>query len=157
MSTSWTISSKPQCKLQTYGHSETIPHSPTFLSDTTIFLLPYPALPRPSFSHRAVAQGYSAFVRMLIQDGKAKVNTRDSVANTPLHLACEEGHGDTAVLLIEHGADPDILNKDGQTPIDLCATKQVRSYIERAIEQSGWTGWVDQKLGHSQLYYTCRR
>jgi 26S proteasome non-ATPase regulatory subunit 10 len=74
---------------------------------------------------------------MLIQDGKAKVNTRDSVANTPLHLACEEGHGDTAVLLIEHGADPDILNKDSQTPIDLCATKQVRSYIERAIEQSG--------------------
>jgi hypothetical protein len=38
------------------------------------------------------------------------------------------------------------LNKDSQTPIDLCATKQVRSYIERAIEQSGWTGWVDQNL-----------
>jgi 26S proteasome non-ATPase regulatory subunit 10 len=84
--------------------------------------------------HRAVAQGYSAFVRMLIQDGKSKVNVRDSVANTPLHLACEEGHGDTAALLIENDADPDILNKEGQTPPDLCATKQLRAFVEQAIE-----------------------
>jgi 26S proteasome non-ATPase regulatory subunit 10 len=85
-------------------------------------------------SHRAAAKGYSAFVRMLIQDGKAKVNLRDSVANTALHLACEESHGDTAVLLIENGADPDILNKDGQVPLDLCATKQLRTFIERAMD-----------------------
>lgn len=82
---------------------------------------------------------------MLIKDGKAKVNLRDSVANTALHLACEESHGDTAVLLIENGADPDILNKDGQVPLDLCATKQLRTYIERAID--AWKGTNAMKGG----------
>lgn len=86
-------------------------------------------------SHRAVAQGYTAFVRMLIEQGKSKVNIRDSVSNTPLHLACEDGHGDTAILLIENGADPDLVNKSGQYPLDLCPTKQIHAFIEKAIEQ----------------------
>lgn len=30
-----------------------------------------------------------------------------SIGNTPLHLAFESGHGSTAVLLIEAGADRD--------------------------------------------------
>jgi ankyrin repeat protein len=72
---------------------------------------------------------------MLIQQGKSKVNIRDSVSNTPLHLACEEGRGDTATLLIENGADPDHVNQSGQTPLDLCPTKQLRAFIEKAIEQ----------------------
>lgn len=90
---------------------------------------------------------------MLIQDGKSKVNVRDSVANTPLHLACEEGHGDTAALLIENDADPDILNKEGQTPLDLCATKQLRAFVEQAIE-SRWSNQGPKSRPWAIVLYT---
>jgi 26S proteasome non-ATPase regulatory subunit 10 len=69
----------------------------------------------------------------LLISAKARVNPRDSEGNTALHLACEEGHGDTAVVLIEHNADADLPNADGKTPIEVCSTKEVAAFVSRHL------------------------
>lgn len=61
------------------------------------------------------------------------MNPKDSQGNTPLHNACEEGHGDCALLLIEHNGNLDALNADGKSPIELCPTNQVKSFILNAV------------------------
>lgn len=65
----------------------------------------------------------------LLINQKCRINSKDSQGNTPLHLACEEGHGDCAVLLLNNGADQDRLNANGKTPIELCSKAEVRSFI----------------------------
>lgn len=59
---SWTISSKPQCKLQTYSHGEAIPRSPTFCFWHHCFPLALPRSPLPPRS--ATEQSHRATVRL---------------------------------------------------------------------------------------------
>ena len=72
--------------------------------------------------------GYIKVIELLLAY-KSRANPKDAEGNTPLHLACEEGHGDCAVYLIEHNGNLDNLNNQSQSPIDLCPTKEVKSFI----------------------------
>jgi len=69
--------------------------------------------------HRAATTGSTGFVTLLLHppEGrpKTRLNTGDRMGNTPLHLAMESAHGETAALLIEAGADRSRLNLDEQT------------------------------------------
>lgn len=80
------------------------------------------------YRHRAASGGYIKIIELLIK-AKSRINPKDVEGNTPLHYACEEGHGDCAVYLIENNANEDQLNSDGKTPIDLCPTKEVKNFI----------------------------
>jgi 26S proteasome non-ATPase regulatory subunit 10 len=77
------------------------------------------------YSHRAATTGSTGFVTLLLHppegSPKTRLNTGDRMGtfifshftvelkvvegNTPLHLAMESAHGETAALLIEAGAD----------------------------------------------------
>jgi ankyrin repeat protein len=46
-----------------------------------------------------------------------------------LHFAINGEHGQTAVWLIEHGADPEKINDDGKKPLQCTANKQIIDYI----------------------------
>lgn len=65
---------------------------------------------------------------------KSRINPKDIEGNTPLHYACEEGHGDCAVFLIENNANVDQLNNEGKSPIDLCPTKELKDFILSSVE-----------------------
>ncbi|KAI0258369.1 ankyrin repeat-containing domain protein, partial [Gloeopeniophorella convolvens] len=68
--------------------------------------------------HRAATTGSLGFVTLLLNppEGiKTRLNTGDRLGNTPLHLAMESAHGETAALLIEAGADRSRVNLDEQT------------------------------------------
>jgi 26S proteasome non-ATPase regulatory subunit 10 len=74
--------------------------------------------------HRAASTGATPFVKLLLSPEnpsgtKPRLNTQDRAGNTPLHLAIESGHGETAVALIEAGADRERTNSDGQTPEEI--------------------------------------
>ena len=50
-------------------------------------------------------------------------NLRNERGDNLLMLACCHGHLETARVLLEHGADPELLNDAGQTPLAGAAFK----------------------------------
>lgn len=47
------------------------------------------------------------------------INIPDQNSNTPLHAAAERGNFEFATELIDHGANPNVVNQRNQTPLDL--------------------------------------
>eukprot|EP00055_Hartaetosiga_balthica_P003202 m.6891 g.6891 ORF g.6891 m.6891 type:complete len:707 (-) comp2670_c0_seq1:381-2501(-) len=47
---------------------------------------------------------------------KFNINAQDSLGWTPLHLLAERGTAELVMLLLSHGADAKLKNKDGETP-----------------------------------------
>lgn len=84
--------------------------------------------------HRAAAGGFIKVIELLVTH-KSRINPRDSQGDTPLHNACEEGHGDCAIYLIENNGNLDQLNNEGKSPLDLCPTNQLRSFIMSSVDE----------------------
>jgi uncharacterized protein len=69
----------------------------------------------------------------LLRNG-AKVNACDNYGNPPLWRAVfnSQGRGDLITLLLKHGADRNLKNKSGKTPVELANTignYDVRKFI----------------------------
>lgn len=60
-------------------------------------------------------------VRELLQKYKFLISDENENSNTPLHLACLEGHTEVVRLLLEMGADVEARNSSLWTPLD-CAS-----------------------------------
>jgi ankyrin repeat protein len=62
-----------------------------------------------------------ALLRHLIQDQlfHAPMDEKNSIGNTPLLIACENGHALTAEMLIKAGADANAKNHSGQSALYL--------------------------------------
>lgn len=82
--------------------------------------------------HRAASKGNQAIVQLLVSRNDLKINCKDNYGCTPLHLACEEDREDTAVLLVENGADIEARNRCSETPLDLCSVKLARLLKSKA-------------------------
>ncbi len=65
-------------------------------------------------------------IRILVKHG-ANLNAQDHLGNTPLHVAIEHVHPDSAMTLLELGADPTICDNEGRTPVQL-VRESVRLY-----------------------------
>lgn len=69
--------------------------------------------------HHAAFLGAAAAVRELLLAG-ASTSARNATYNqTPLHVACSRNHGEVVSLLLDHGADPNVGDKDGLTARDV--------------------------------------
>jgi hypothetical protein len=55
---------------------------------------------------------------------------QDCNGNTPLHKAASGGHKDIVEILIEEGANLREVNDNGQKPLDVSATPQIRKILE---------------------------
>ena len=68
-------------------------------------------------------------IEALLQHG-AKVNTKDFVGNTALHLAAIEGRKDVANTLLHHGADKAATNSDGKKAADLAEDSELKALLK---------------------------
>ncbi len=70
--------------------------------------------------HCAAYGGYSDCVSTLLEEGRADVNKQDAEGVTALHWACSVGHLDTIQQLLSVGANPNLMEADGEklTPLD---------------------------------------
>ena len=58
-------------------------------------------------------------VRILLREGQEIDEQTQELRNTSLHLACQNGHFLIVRLLVESGAERQVTNKAGKTPLQL--------------------------------------
>lgn len=75
-------------------------------------------------------------VEFLIAQG-ADVNKKDNEGWTPLHVTASCDILSIARYLIENGADLASINSDGDLPIDLVSSNEMRESIQKQINEQG--------------------
>lgn len=83
--------------------------------------------------HWAARAGNSFIARLLLDDRDTKVNARDVDGSTPLHLAAFQDDPDVVEELLDHGADPVVLNDDGWDPLSI-ARNRGNSRVFKVLE-----------------------
>ncbi len=68
--------------------------------------------------HIAAQHGLVELAEQLIAASHS-INVQDVNNNTPLHYAARQGDAAMCQLLLENGADPLLINKEGKTPLDI--------------------------------------
>lgn len=71
------------------------------------------------------SDGKLAAVRYLIESGAHGANDSDEFGYTPLHAAASYGHLELAEYLLAKGADPGLVDPDGDGPLHVCESPQV--------------------------------
>ncbi len=69
--------------------------------------------------HRFAPGGMLAAVKYLVEELHVDVNAREHEGNTALHNAAARGDNEMILYLISKGADPKIVNRAGQTTVDM--------------------------------------
>lgn len=80
--------------------------------------------------HLATKRNFKAVVEKLLQLPGIDVNMRDRDGNTPLLLAVTLDNGELVELLLKHGANPNIVNNNGKTPLSVTQSQQVIDLLE---------------------------
>lgn len=75
--------------------------------------------------HTAVSKHQVAVVKLLLQSG-ADVNAGNDMRITALHLCAQFNYPDLARLLLDNGANPNILTKTGVSPLRLATANRNR-------------------------------
>lgn len=61
--------------------------------------------------------------------------TNPSTSQTPLHVAAITGNVDIIVILLENGADPYVLNDEGDSPYDFARRKGASDEVLKILSQ----------------------
>ena len=90
--------------------------------------------------HNAVKRGDLAELRKLLTANRALANARseaDPRGVYPLHVAAEHGQADAARLLLEHGADPALLDAENNATALCWAAFHGRPAVVAALPDAG--------------------
>ena len=66
--------------------------------------------------HAAALSGHASTVRLLLEHG-SDIDAQDLLMHTPLFRACEMGHTDVVQALIDGGAQVEVIDQDGRSPL----------------------------------------
>ena len=78
--------------------------------------------------HWAAEGGFVSIVELLVDKYEANVNEKNGINSTfsdtysystPMHLACAYGKTSTALALLARGANPNLVDREGRTPLML--------------------------------------
>jgi|SRR6185436_5671597 len=71
--------------------------------------------------HYAASQGDLEKVKKILQNKEIEVDARNHNTFTPLHIASGQDYLDIAVELLQHDADPNAQDEEGNTPCHFAA------------------------------------
>ncbi|CAB0042769.1 unnamed protein product [Trichogramma brassicae] len=73
--------------------------------------------------HVVCTHGYIDFVERFLESGQDPNLVLESTGESPLHMALKWGHNDVAMLLLKKGANVNLANRDGVTPLHLISDR----------------------------------
>jgi hypothetical protein len=106
-----------------------------FVTDATVSaILDLGAAPTTAALHEAVGEGRMAVVTRLLDAG-ADPNVPDEFGQTPLSTAVRWGKPDAAKLLLDRGARADVVNKKGQSLLDILDVAEISSGVKDRLRK----------------------
>ena len=94
---------------------------------------------------------------ILLENIGGDINYRnENGGNTALHYICCSQTKSVSIMrtLLKYGADPNIQNSNGNTPLHLCANRRLTKLIQLLIEYSADVN-IQNNFGETPLHYTC--
>ncbi|THG23589.1 hypothetical protein TEA_005014 [Camellia sinensis var. sinensis] len=85
--------------------------------------------------HFAAAGGKTHVCKYLVQELKLNVNLKDGIGDTPLNHATIGQHYQTAVFLVENGANPNMANDKGFIALHYAAEKGHKEFLRLLISK----------------------
>jgi len=84
----------------------------------------------------AVRRGDCPKVKAILKNYREFINSQDELGNTPLHkaVAIHRDNNDVIKLLLKKGADPNIKNNEGQTPLHETVWGWRLSYVKLLVQ-----------------------
>ena len=109
--------------------------------------------------HLCAQYNQSEIVQVLLRHRDIEVNAMDLNGNTPLHMACSNGHVEPARLLLQSRANHLFKNLRGEIPLHLACKWGSEAIVELLIQEGRKTGkgsGVNEltQEGNSPLHFT---
>ncbi|KTG06155.1 hypothetical protein cypCar_00031499 [Cyprinus carpio] len=107
--------------------------------------------------HYASAGGHLDIIRLIVSVvGPEELNVQDEQGRTPLHWAVEQDQLHSCALLLELGADPNILNSAMMGPLHLAVTKKYNHLVEVLLQSCDKTDAnLEGDLGNTPVMLAC--
>ncbi|XP_064474757.1 osteoclast-stimulating factor 1-like [Ornithodoros turicata] len=86
--------------------------------------------------HWAAHGGHVECAQILLSVPGVQVNVQNKLGDTPMHSSAWKGHSAIVQMLLASGADKDITNKDGKTPVDLASDPESISLLQTSNRTS---------------------
>jgi ankyrin repeat protein len=77
--------------------------------------------------HRRVPDGWMRAAKYFVEELKVDINERDAEGFTALHHAAARGDNDVVQYLVDHGANVMVVNRAGQTTVDMANSPEQRT------------------------------
>ncbi|KAG0213243.1 hypothetical protein BGX28_004816 [Mortierella sp. GBA30] len=80
----------------------------------------------------AASDGDLAAVKIYIEEKGVSINAQDEFGYSALHAAASYGHKDLITFLLENGADVNIQDPEGDSPLFVCETVEIAEMLVKA-------------------------
>ena len=106
--------------------------------------------------HLAAKFGQFAVITELLHDSSLSLDSAETeTGRTALHHAAESGHSNIVTLLLEHGADSNLVDNDGRTPMSLATKARGPHAFLSLLRQGGDLGAKDLE-GHTMTHHAAK-
>ncbi|MPC19738.1 Osteoclast-stimulating factor 1 [Portunus trituberculatus] len=84
--------------------------------------------------HGAAHAGHFDCVMRLLKEPKLEINLQNKIGDTPLHCAAVKGHLEVVKVLLQHGANSDLINRENHTPRSLAKRGTIITLLDQGLE-----------------------
>ncbi|XP_051542893.1 transient receptor potential cation channel subfamily A member 1-like [Myxocyprinus asiaticus] len=106
--------------------------------------------------HYASAGGNLDIIRLIVSIvGPEELNVQDEQGRTTLHWAVEQNQGQSCALLLELGANPNLLNSALMAPLHLAITKGHNHLVELLLSCGKTDANLEGDLGNTPAMLAC--
>lgn len=96
-----------------------------------------------------------AYLRNVLEKNLHLVNSKDQRGNSLLHICARGGFFSAAEILLENGADVNILSKDEISPLQYACRESHEELAKLLIRNNANLNYVASRSGFSPLHYAC--